>query len=77
MPSEPSPVYIAEPVIVNQANYKNAVKFNFVRQQSKVRVGIYETIPGYSISKINFYAYDDETNGLKVSDGNNIILTSN
>lgn len=74
--SEPNPVYIAEPVIVNQANYKNAVKFNFVRQQSKVRVGIYETIPGYSISKINFYAYDDETNGLKVSDGNNIILTS-
>lgn len=71
----PSPVYIAEPVIVNQENYKNVVKFKFVRQQTKVRVGIYETIPGYSITKINFYEYDD-TKKLKVSTGNNIILTS-
>ena len=74
--SEPSPVYIAEPVIVSSADYKKPVQFNFVRQQTKVRVGIYETIPGYSISKINFYAYDNETNGLKVSNDNNIILTS-
>lgn len=72
----PSPVYVAEPVIVRSNDYKKPVKFNFVRQQTKVRVGIYETIPGYSISKINFYAYDNETNGLKVSNGNNIILTS-
>lgn len=74
--TEPTPVYVAEPVIVEQAAYKKEVKFNFVRQQTKVRVGIYETIPGYSISKINFYAYDNETKNLKVSDGNNIILTS-
>lgn len=74
--SEPSPVYVAEPVVVTSDAYKKPVKFNFVRQQTKVRVGIYETIPGYSISKINFYAYDNETNGLKVSNGNNIILTS-
>lgn len=73
---EPTPVYVAEPVIVEQAAYKKEVKFNFVRQQTKVRVGIYETIPGYSISKINFYAYDNETKKLKVSDDNNIILTS-
>lgn len=74
--TEPNPVYVAEPVVVISDAYKKPVKFNFVRQQTKVRVGIYETIPGYSISKINFYAYDDETNGLKVSNGNNIILTS-
>ena len=74
--TEPNPVYVAEPVVVSSDAYKKPVKFNFVRQQTKVRVGIYETIPGYSISKINFYAYDDKTNGLKVSDGNNIILTS-
>lgn len=74
--TEPTPVYVAEPVIVEQAAYKKEVKFNFVRQQTKVRVGIYETIPGYSISKINFYAYDNETKNLKVSDDNNIILTS-
>lgn len=74
--TEPNPVYVAKPVVVSSDAYKKPVIFNFVRQQTKVRVGIYETIPGYSISKINFYAYDDKTNGLKVSDGNNIILTS-
>lgn len=74
--TEPSPVYVAEPVVVSSDDYKKPVKFTFVRQQTKVRVGIYETIPGYSISKINFYAYDNATSGLKVSDGNNIILTS-
>ena len=36
-----------------------------------VRVGFYETIPGYSIHNVNFY--DAEGN---VSNGNNIILTS-
>lgn len=40
-----------------------------------VRVGIYETIPGYSITHIKFYAYDTDGN-FKVSEGNNIILTS-
>lgn len=40
-----------------------------------VRVGIYETIPGYAITAIKFYAYDDNGD-LKVTDKNNIILTS-
>lgn len=74
--TEPNPVYVAEPVVVISNAYKKPVQFKFVRQQTKVRIGIYETIPGYSISKINFYAYNDDTKGLKVSDDNNIILTS-
>lgn len=37
-----------------------------------VRVGLYETIPGYSITEINFY----EAGGSKAKDGNNVILTS-
>ena len=37
-----------------------------------VRVGLYETIPGYSITEINFY----EAGGSKAKEGNNIILTS-
>lgn len=41
-----------------------------------VRVGFYETIPGYKIHNINFYYYDTDGTTLKVSDGNNIILTS-
>lgn len=65
------PVYIADPKVVKQTDYKNAVQFSFKRQQAMVRVGFYETIPGYSITKINFY----DAAG-KVSDDNNIILTS-
>ena len=41
-----NPIYVAEPKVVAKADYKNTVQFNFVRQQSMVRVGIYETIPG-------------------------------
>lgn len=66
-----NPVYIADPKVVKQAEYKNAVQFSFKRQQAMVRVGFYETIPGYSIHNVNFY--DAEGN---VSKGNNIILTS-
>ena len=65
------PVYIADPKVVKKANYKEAVQFSFKRQQAMVRIGFYETIPGYSITKINFYDADN-----KVSTGNNIILTS-
>ena len=70
-----NPVYVAEPVIVPKANYNNPVTFHFVRQQSMVRVGFYETIPGYFVSDIHFYTCDDAGN-LTATTGNNIILTS-
>lgn len=70
------PVYIADPVKFVKDNYQKPVEFSFKRQQSMVRVGIYETIPGYSITKIKFYAYDNDGTTLKASDVNNIILTS-
>lgn len=65
------PVYIADPKVVTRTDYKNAVQFSFKRQQAMVRVGFYETIPGYSIHNVKFY--DAKGN---VSNGNNIILTS-
>lgn len=65
------PVYIAAPVKVEKANYKKPVKFTFQRQQSMVRVGFYETIPGYTITDIKFYEAD-----ATAPTGNNIILTS-
>lgn len=71
-----NPVYIAAPVKIAKDDYQKPVKFTFIRQQSMVRVGIYETIPGYSITDIKFYAYDTDDNTLKVSKGNNVILTS-
>lgn len=66
-----NPVYVAEPKVVAKADYKNTVQFNFVRQQSMVRVGFYETIPGYSITDIKFYKADGTAPA-----GNNIILYS-
>ena len=71
-----NPVYVAEPKVVKKAEYKNTVQFNFVRQQSMVRVGFYETIPGYFVSDVHFYAYDTDDKTLKVSTGHNVILTS-
>ena len=53
--SNTAPVYIADPKIVAKANYQNEVEFTFRSMQSKVRVGIYETIPGYKITSIQFY----------------------
>ena len=70
------PVYIADPVKVVKEKYKDPVTFSFKRQQSMVRVGFYETIPGYTITGIKFYAYDTTDGKLKVTTGNNIILTS-
>lgn len=66
-----NPVYVAEPVIVPKANYNNPVTFNFIRQQSMVRVGFYETIPGYSVTNIKFYEA-----GATTATSNNVILTS-
>lgn len=72
---ETNPVYIAAPLKVEKKDYQKPVTFTFQRQQSMVRVGLYETIPGYSITGIKFYAYDAEDK-FNVSEGNNIILTS-
>ena len=69
-PLETNPVYVATPIVVKKENYQKPVKFEFYRQQAMVRVGIYETIPGYSITEIQFH----EATGEKTS--NNIILTS-
>lgn len=66
-----NPVYVAEPVIVPKANYNNPVTFHFVRQQAMVRVGVYETIPGYYITEIKFYKEGETT-----ATSNNVILTS-
>lgn len=70
-----NPVYVAAPVKVEKKDYQKPVTFTFQRQQSMVRIGLYETIPGYTITDIKFYAYDAEGN-FKVTEDKNIILTS-
>lgn len=66
------PIYVAAPKKVVKAEYQKPVEFTFIRQQSMVRVGFYETIPGYLISDIHFYEYNVGT----ASESKNIILTS-
>lgn len=77
---DPAPVYLAKPVVIKKADkkYGSPVNFNFVRLQTKVRVGIYETIPGYSISSISFYKQNDTGTNLEAEPTyqNNVILTS-
>lgn len=70
------PVYIADPVKVVPANYKEEVLFSFKRQQSFVRVGIFETIPGYSITDIKFYTYDASGDAWETTPKSNIVLAS-
>ena len=69
-----NPIYIANPVRVEKTAYNNSVTFNFVRQQSFVRVGVFETIPGYEITDIKFYSYG--TNAWTTTSSNNITLAS-
>ena len=46
----------ANPAVHGSANNKigNAVKFKFRSGAAKVRLGIYETIPGYNVKNVNF-----------------------
>ena len=73
-----NPVYIADPLIIAESSYSTAygtapVTFNFTRQQARVRVGIYETIPGYVIKEIIFYT---QAGTLEATYRHNVILTS-
>ena len=56
-----SQCYIADLVTVKKADYANKVKdnpvtFHFRQLGTKVRIGIYETIPGYSVKNVEFYS---------------------
>ena len=70
-----NPIYIANPVKVGKADYKKDVLFRFTRQQSYVRVGVFETIPGYKITAIKFYEMDENGKWTTTSK-NNVTLAS-
>mgnify|MGYP006988872427 CR=1 FL=1 len=84
-----SAVYVANPLIINPSgqtnnvnNYESSVTFQFTGQQALVRVGLYETIPGYNVSNVNFYTYDIDSETLANSKwsatagSKNIVLNS-
>lgn len=53
----------AKPTVTTKKNnllvtYKDDVQFNFRSLSTKVTMGIYETIPGYSVKDVKFYSSD-------------------
>lgn len=52
--------YVADLVTVKKANYGSPVTIKFRSLGSKVRIGIYETIPGYSVKDVKFYTAADK-----------------
>lgn len=52
--------YITDITNVPKAKYNNVVTLKFKNITSKVRVGLYETVPGYSVKNVQFY-YNDAT----------------
>lgn len=52
--------------------FGDIVKFNFRNLATKVRVALYETVPGYSVKDVHFYA-DDQT---KTADDKTITATA-
>ncbi len=53
-------IYVTDITPVKKAQYGNVVTLKFKNLTSKIRLGIYETIPGYSVSNVEFYT-DDAT----------------
>ena len=50
--------YIADIKTVLKAKYKSEVVFNFRSLSTKMRIGFYETVPGYSVKDVKFYSAD-------------------
>ena len=48
-------VYITDVITVGKANYGNEVKLTFKNLGSKIRLALYETVPGYSVKDVKFY----------------------
>lgn len=55
-----SKCYITDMTTVAKANYGNEVTLNFRSLVTKVRMAIYETVPGYSVKDVFFYENDDD-----------------
>lgn len=51
------------PEEAGKPKYQDVVKFSFRNITSKVRVALYETIPGYSVKNVKFYNGDNAATG--------------
>lgn len=67
--------YISDMTTVQETNYsKKAVAMSFRHLTSKVRIALYETVPGYVISDVKFY---DVANGGTFSENGTLFGTFN
>ena len=56
--------YVTDITTVPKANYGNEVKLTFKNLGSKIRLALYETVPGYSVKDVKFYTVDGTNTGL-------------
>lgn len=54
--------YIADPVTVQRSGFNNKVSFTFHPLGTKVNIGLYEVIEGYSVKDVKFYSSATDTN---------------
>lgn len=52
--------YVANMQTVEKAEYTNEVSLTFRNITTKVRMALYETVPGYSVKDVKFYIADDD-----------------
>ena len=56
-----SNAFISDITEVTKANYGNEVTLKFKNLGSKVRIALYETVPGYAVKDVIFYTIDGTT----------------
>ena len=73
--------YITDITTVEKANYGKEVTLKFKNLGSKVRLALYETVPGYSVKDVVFYQWDgttDFTTGVgKVKNATAALISAN
>ncbi len=68
--------YITDMLTVKPANYGEEVVFNFRSLATKVRMAIYETVPGYSVKAVNFHTADaTKTTSVSITPASNLNAT--
>lgn len=70
-------LFYADRVEVATADYKKPVTFTFRNLGSRVRVGFYETVPGYNVKIDNFFYDNDATAAVTTYAAMNIKSTTN
>jgi len=56
--------YVTDITTVEKANYGKEVKLTFKNLGSKIRLALYETVPGYAVKDVKFYRVDGTSTDL-------------